>query len=1547
MNLDKSLLSPQEVIDYTHFLQQTLGSGTDRSRILASIPRPKQPSYGPLSALSSILSKLSGDWPVFELQQTHNELWKLLPEEAKANCARPEAQQLIDRVSSQCKSSYASLIDLFPTTQTAAIVDPESNFSLTHQGLADIVRNFRLPLGNFQTRPVVAISLPNGPLLALTVLATASYFTAALVAHGSNVAAEQFKADVLQSKSSVVLAPASDVQRLRLRDAWLAKARIKVLLVELSADMRLEIRCLDGQPPSDTIKQKAPNTADDIGILLFTSGTSGTKKLVPLHVHSIVCGAAMVIDSWGLNPSMRCLNQMPLHHVGGLLRNLFAPILSNGSMVACSAFDAGLFWDCVEDYSPTWYYASPSMHQCILEAGDSRPESIAKSNIRLVCNAAGDLLPSLAVKIRDRFSNAKQECTVLPSYGMTECMPISTPPLDYRLGKTGTSGVSVGPEIRILDGNDKPAPCDTVGRISVRGSPVFRGYLKENDVIDNSCFDEAGLFDTGDMGYLDKNGYLYITGRSKEVINRGGEIISPSEIEEAVLKAAQKPGSSIEGLVTKALAFSVPHDVLQEVVGIVVQTPGGSRRASLRDIQDSLNPLLDKVKVPVLVVYMDGGLPINNNKVLRIRLAERLRLQEMSDQTPQSERHHEAICPPLNTPLSVSIECSPVNVSQRCLEVACHRILAPQLDALVRTDVTGFYLELILAPNTICDVMLDVTLENLIQKLSETLHGYNTPQKIHLLPAPFPRKSSGVVDEFAVDSMLSSKSKGAPSRDMSGTEAKIANIFTDILSLSKEDVKIKSDFFDLGGDSMKAGRLLAALRKDLQVRLPINVLFTNSDVASLAARVDEKVVTSALPKAAHDKNDVQIPESLPACEETHSSSNLLLLLLQLLPIGIFYPMKRALSWVIFMYCLQFSQRLSTNNNIPGRLLNLVVSLAIGRIITKTVTPMMAVAFKWMVIGRYEEGLYPMWGVYHTRWWITQKVISIGGMGVYDMFEWTRAIYFRCLGASIGKNVRIAKGAKLGEYDLITIEDEVVLERCTVRPFAAEQNTSMYLGRITIAKNASIGLGSFVAAGTSIPRAACIGPNSSSWEAADADEANRDLAASQIPETHWLLELFLELPIQIVCFFVGLLPWLLSLVALVNHAPVQDVTDMLRAVIIWFASNNRVAFHYMALSAHAALAPAFFFFAVLVVKKTFDALCGGPVAPSSTDGRSQMSTFRAQLIRTLLPAPRLQKLTELFGTHYEMTSRIYRLMGAKVGQGVYWPGMGPLLQDYDLIDIGNDVIFGSWPHLVTSDGTGSNFVRVGDGAMVADRVVLLPGVEVGEKAVLGSGALAKRDGQYPAETTWVGSQKNSAVCLTRDVSSGIEKIELASGQTTSRTPETPNFLSLSGNSSSTILKRGKNVSETLSMADVEKNPETHFPFQDRSAESFKRSWMSEPRATHRTSLSPFSRAFYHGLAPYRVWNQATIFIYCTFVTVLTAVYWNIGSISAIQVVAHLFKLRLPVLNYTWYRPFILYALFTAIIVCIMALQSIIALAVAISAKWIVMGRRRQGNYDWDK
>ncbi|KAJ3148312.1 hypothetical protein HDU86_007494 [Geranomyces michiganensis] len=1685
----------QQVVALLHKLVPNPNDFNESALLTTLANFQSAPAHICYAALSVLLSRLAASWNVFRLVQTHIRLWKALPEASKAG-HDTSLRPLINRVEAQIHNTYTSLLDLFPTTTAPAIRDSNGTL-LDHQKLTKFLASFRIPgvsptssttkssssPSSSSCQPIIAIALPNGPTLAVAVLAVATYATATPINASSG--SEQFRVDVLQGGASVILVLAADVDRLDLRGTWVRDNKISIVLVEPRNDLTFTMRPLSSDKeiaPPPTARW-SPNSPDAIAIILFTSGTSGKKKLVPLTVKSIVAGVAFVMESWGLTRTDICLNQMPLNHVGGILRNLFSPIMAGGSTVCCTAFDPNLFWDIVEDQQPTWYYASPTMHNMILDASQSRKEALARSRMRLVCNAAGGLLPSLAVQLRDTF-----KCTVLPSYGMTECMPISTPPLNYTLDRPGTSGVSVGPEISILDGNYAPETLGSIGRICVRGSPTFPGYLKDGRIDKSSAFTPNGWFDTGDMGYMDAAGFLYITGRSKEVINRGGELISPFEIEEAIVTAAKKPGSAIFGKVSQALAFSVPHDVLQEVVGLVLVTPEGSTRADLRQVQDAVSSSLQQVKWPVVVVYMDD-VPKNNNKVLRIKLAERLDMAEIDDSVIAAKRHFVASCPPPNTPLSVKIRSAPCAIDFDWAARTFVELVADNKVAVhVRPDKHDGYPEVFLAPfNSHSPPDKSVLSPRLAARTRDQLDGLYVPSRIHVLDNDFPRNAAGFVDDLALTALLAPpaaagalEGNGAYDNDI---ERRVCHIAAGVLGCPPATLSGDADFFFAGGDSLKAGRLLSALRKEFALRLPIDVLFTNPRLGSLAALIAEKIASAggggARGAAGASSATLLKPDiPLPGCQKTYSSTNPFLMLFQLLPIALLYPMKRALTWTILVVVLSRTDEwTSTTSNVFGRLFNLILAMAIGRAATEIVAPLVAIALKWIVIGRYRAGIYPMWGWYHTRWWFVQKAIQVAGFGMFSGFNISRVIYYRLLGARIGRNVTIETGATLGEYDLVEIGDNSTLDRCVCRPFGAERNTSMYLGPIVIGRNCSIGLTSVVAPGSFIPDNTCIGPNSSSWEQSDADESFRLLSATQAPSAHWLLTLFLTWPWYLLSRLFSAIPWILGLWQLVVQTPRREL-DALVSILNWFAQPHRIAYHYVALVANTSVGPVFLFVFVVAIRWFLD-VCFGRVRPSPANKRGTMDTWRMAFMRKLMNAARFRGFTELFGGHYEMTSIAVRAMGGKVGKRVYWPGTGPSITDYNLIEIGNDVVFGSRSHLVTSDGIGSDYIRVGDGAMVSDRVVILPGTTLGEAAVFGSGALGRRNKTYLPNSTWVGSVGGEAVNLTQgskgtgdsssstdDSGSTIDPNDSRQSMSSSAGPPPGNVVVGNGGPASPTsggydFRPDYRLSRRTSLSTKRKSVREMYTL-DSNARSMKRLSMrresrvsrgsvawgestltliaqrasrtmpdlfrefsndkvptmpANPRRStisykpdihemHRrsvvtakfddsalhlhngplvaggkdlppsaaggpkpeppyplsrrrssrvaavggttTSSTPFGRAFYEGKAAYFVLGRFPIFLYSAFTFIFCAFYWNIPTVSGVQVVArivggkhtHVLDPENPA------RVVILYFIFTGIISILMTLQALLASLIVIGAKWALMGRRRPGNYNWD-
>ncbi|KAF2179605.1 hypothetical protein K469DRAFT_798811 [Zopfia rhizophila CBS 207.26] len=1478
-----------------------------------------------LDELSTLLDNYKGPWPVFDLIVCFQLLWKALPEEAKSGDGT--YRDSIERVSAKIKATYCSLTELLiPIAETPAILDSlDAKRALTHSNVYQFVQNFNLGLScPAHGKPRVVVALPNGPIMGLACLAVTTYYTMAPMTPNSG--AEQFRSDVERVQATAVLVTAADTEKLKLKNAsWIVEARISVFIVDPREDMTFDVSlAMDLQDHTDSPQQHLappkPNSAEDIAMILFTSGTSGTKKLVPITTHTLVAGVGFVIESWGLTQEDCCLNMMPLHHIGGITRNLFAPIMAGGSTICASSFDPNLFWDLVEgDHRPTWYYASPTMHSAVILEAENRPDARSRSRIRLVCNAAGGLLPTLATQLRDTFVN----CTVLPSYGMTECMPVATPPLTYCLDRPGTSGISVGPEISIRGSDNTVVAAGVTGNVCVRGLPIFPGYLLKDNIIDKSVFTEEGWFVTGDIGYLDEDGFLYITGRSKEVINRGGEIISPFEVEEAILCVSNDPNSVISGRVSEALAFSMPHDVLQEVVGAVIVTPPETPRPGLKQLQEALRNSLHQSKWPVVVVYMTS-LPKARNKVLRIKLSERLDMAPVTDGMDAASRYYEAVCPSPETDLSVMIPKRRCSIDFGVVRSKIKESLDENTNVFVRRNESdGLPQAILFKRRGVVDgdaatrKQAALVLES---RLREQLHGYLVPSSIQFVNEPMPLLPDGRVNERVIENLLKTQNNHNSVEYAGSVQRDIMNIFASVLSCSPHDVDGKTDFFAAGGDSLGAGRLLSMLRKHFKIRLAGGTLFASPSVEALASIVERALTEQHQASVGGNVTEKQ-QEDLPGCTEEHSSTNPFVLFLHALPIAVFYPLRLALWWTLFLHTMaETSTRFPLSRLLEGRLLHLLLVVAGCSVAVAIIAPIVGIMFKWIVIGRYREGMYPMWASYHNRWWITEKSLQVCGkifQGIFDYSGWSRTLYYRLLGAKIGRNVVIDATAQLGEYDLISIGDNAIIDRhCICRPFAAERNASMLLSRIHIGQNCTVGLSSIIAPGACLPEDTCIGPNSSSWEMDDASECNRDLVSAKVPQPHWILRLLVIEPVAIIAWLASRAPWLAGLIGIVHRYPEQIHGDMEKSVAIWYTTPTRIGYHYLARIGGAALGPIVLFQFVLLVKRIMDCrwICG-PVQPSlPARKRGQLQKLRMALLQRLVPEGDLGKVAELVGSHYEIVSMLVRALGGRVGKRVYWPGVGPSMQDFELLDIGNDVVFGSRAHLVTSDGIGSDGITISDGCMVADRVVVQPGTMIGKRTVLGSGALTKRNVYYPPDTVWIGSKGGDSICLTAAESA----IPSAS-------------------------KRKAPLITNSSVSSISHRYED----EDRKKHPDNKEGTTDGDSSCATS-TPFGRAFYQGKADYHVLGLTTIVCYSLVVTIFVSIYWNTSTILGVKLIARALHAGLSAFRPgSWFRPFSIYALMAANIAVIGTIQAILALGFVVGTKWLLLGRRSPGSYDWDK
>jgi acyl carrier protein len=366
------------------------------------------------------------------------------------------------------------------------------------------------------------------------------------------------------------------------------------------------------------------------------------------------------------------------------------------------------------------------------------------------------------------------------------------------------------------------------------------------------------------------------------------------------------------------------------------------------------------------------ALPTSNNKLVRIKLAERMDMTPISKDTTLPERHFDAVCPPINSALSAKISKVGCRLDLTLVLRVIEKHLDPKLDAHVavsRHDGTPL---VYLAPKK--HSQDETSHQDIIQQLQDVLRrlldGYTMPSSISFLATPFPRDQEGHIDEQALHTILKEMKNSNPP-PASETEQKIRKAFAEVLGIDVDEISSNSDFFDMGGESLSAGYLLSLLRRDIGVRIPVDKLFTSSKVFELCELVDQIITASSKPS-----NSPAQP--MPEFTKTHSSTHPLILIVHALPIVVLYPMKMAFQWTVLMYALSSLAQVWNESNIASRFLALVSAMFISRASTQIISPICGIIFKWVVIGAYEEGMYPMWGLYHTRWWIVDKVLTICG-----------------------------------------------------------------------------------------------------------------------------------------------------------------------------------------------------------------------------------------------------------------------------------------------------------------------------------------------------------------------------------------------------------------------------------------------------------------------------------------------------------------------------------------------------------------------------------------
>ncbi|HYB95482.1 MAG TPA: acyl--CoA ligase [Vicinamibacterales bacterium] len=444
-------------------------------------------------------------------------------------------------------TTLLGLTDAVPADNTAIIV-PEQNLRISYAQLRDNVTALAesLAAAGINRGDRIGMAMPNGLACVVSFLASSMAGTSAPLNPGYKDEEFQFYLDDTNAK--VILLPPDGVDDARA--AAQAKGA-RTLIVNTDAAGHVSLRGVSQR------QRIATPSIDDVALILHTSGSTGRPKRVPLSHKNLSISARNVARSYQLSEDDVSLCVMPLFHVHGLVASTLATLATGGTVVVPTKFNPMNFWQTAEAYGATWYSAVPTIHQLLLarvKPGQPRPAGAEK--LRFIRSCSASLPPQVLHDLESAFG-----APVLEAYGMTEAahQMASNPLPENGPHLPGSVGPGTDVQICIADEHGNILKPGERGEVCIKGPNVITGYENNPEANATSFFD--GWFRTGDQGFLDENGYLTLVGRLKELINRGGEKISPREIDEVLMS---------HPAVHEAVCFGVPHKMWGEEVEAAV-----------------------------------------------------------------------------------------------------------------------------------------------------------------------------------------------------------------------------------------------------------------------------------------------------------------------------------------------------------------------------------------------------------------------------------------------------------------------------------------------------------------------------------------------------------------------------------------------------------------------------------------------------------------------------------------------------------------------------------------------------------------------------------------------------------------------------------------------------------------------------------------------------------------------------------------------------------------------------------------------------------------
>jgi acyl-CoA synthetase (AMP-forming)/AMP-acid ligase II len=494
--------------------------------------------------------------------------------------------------------SPTTLLDVLNAAPGAnmALVAPDTGARMSYDSLRHQVLAAARVFAHFASGERIAIALPNGPGVVVSFLAASLAGTAAPLNPAYRYDEFAFYLDDTQAR--LLIAPLEGADEAR-------RAATERGIPTLSAviDSAGEVTFPEATTPGE-LRTPAP---EDIALILHTSGSTGRPKRVPLKHINLALSARNIVETYQLSPTDVSLCLMPLFHVHGLVASTLSTLLSGGTVVVPARYNPLSFWRTIREEHVTWYSAVPTIHQLILARAGSGGKPAGTESLRFIRSCSAPLAVETAEKLE-----ALAGVPVLEAYGMTEAShQMASNPLPPKARKFGTVGIATGIQIATMTDTGELLPRGTKGEVVLQGPSVIEAY--ENNPEANAKSFVNGWFRTGDEGVLDNEGYLQLTGRIKELINRGGEKIAPREIDDVLLTHPS---------VSEAVSFAIPHPTWGEEVAAAVVL--GEEPATEAELIAYCRTRLAEFKCPKKLFLVPSIPRTATGKVQRLNVAAQL-----------------------------------------------------------------------------------------------------------------------------------------------------------------------------------------------------------------------------------------------------------------------------------------------------------------------------------------------------------------------------------------------------------------------------------------------------------------------------------------------------------------------------------------------------------------------------------------------------------------------------------------------------------------------------------------------------------------------------------------------------------------------------------------------------------------------------------------------------------------------------------------------------------------------------------------------------------